>query len=61
MDGNEKQSCKPVKFPLYKGSLDRLRIYSFVLNKRPPPRLLIFGNFSHPPGPYLDPPPLIDL
>ena len=21
-----------------------------------PPRLLIFGNFSHPPGPYLDPP-----
>ena len=22
-----------------------------------PPRLLIFGNFSHLPGPYLDPPP----
>ena len=35
------------------------QIYSLVLNKRPP-RLLIFGNFSHPPGPYLDP-PLINL
>ena len=29
--------------------------YSLVLNKRPPP-LLIFGNFPHPNGPYLDPP-----
>ena len=34
---------------------NRLTNYSLVLNKRPP-RLLIFRNFSHPPGPYLDPP-----
>ena len=25
--------------------------YSLVINKRPP-RLLILGKFSHPPGPY---------
>ena len=36
-------------------NLDCLSVYSLVLNKRPP-RLLIFGNFSYPPGPYLDPP-----
>ena len=29
--------------------------YSLMLNKRRP-RLLIFGNFSYPLGPYLDPP-----
>ena len=33
--------------------------YSLVLNKRPP-RLLIFGNFSHPPD-LIWTPPLIDL
>ena len=35
-----------------------LNLYSLVLNKRGG-RLLIFGNFSHPPGPYLDPRSLI--
>ena len=38
-----------------------IRKYSLVPNKCPPPRLLIFGNFSPPPEPYFDPPPLINL
>ena len=36
------------------------KTYSLVLNKSPPPRLLIFGNFSHPPD-LIWTPPLINF
>ena len=41
--------------PLKSALFVSLFVYSLVPNKRGG-RLLIFGNFSQPPGPYLDPP-----